>query len=316
MQYKDYYAILGVDKNADAKQIKEAYRKLARKYHPDQNKEPGSAEKFKEINEAYEVLSDPEKRATYDSIPYGWTGQDFGQGHEGFRFAGPWTRGGRSQGIRFTFGTRDTDGFSDFFKTIFSGSLGDLFADQDIFKGWDAEPRQANYETTLEITLQEAYTGTEKKLRVNGKQITLKVPAGASDGLRLRMPGVMDTGGSQSADLYVTLRVKPHPFYRVTGRDIECDMPVSVVEAALGTTIEFPYLKGTVKLTIPPGSQNGTVLRLRGLGLPGMKGEKPGNLLVHLDLRIPERLTGAEKKALQELGRVSSFNPRQGLAFN
>lgn len=326
MEYKDYYAILGVDRKADQKQIKAAYRKLARKYHPDQSKEPDAAARFKEISEAYEVLGNSDKRAQYDEIPEDWS-EAFGfhRGEGGFRHAGPWGRAQNGgQGVRFTFGGgggEGADGFSDFFRIFFGGGgvgggMEAPFGGRDVFGGGrTAAYRGADVEGTAEISLREAFHGTEKQLSFNGQTFRLKVPAGTEDGARIRVPSGGQPGayGGSAGDLYVRIRVRPHHFYGLKGRDLECALPVTVPEAALGAKVEFPYLKGTVTVNVPPGSQNGTVLRLKRLGLPGADGKPPGNLLVRLEVRLPERPSAAEKELLEKLRDVSRFNPRAGL---
>lgn len=315
MEYKDYYAILGVDKQADQKKIKEAYRKLARRYHPDRNKDPAATARFKEISEAYEVLGDPEKRARYDAISQDW--QTFGAGWaaDGFRHAGPWWRGQNgSQGIRFTFGSQGAEGFSDFFRMFFSGATDDFFTDYGFGRQRTAH-RGLDLEATLEITLREAYLGTEKNVRFDGYAAQLRIPPGTGDGTRIKVPqkGEPGAGGGPAGDLYVTVRIRPHHFFRLSGRDLECTLPVTVTEAALGARVEFPFFKGTVSVNVPPGSQNGTTLRLKGLGLPAAGGEPAGNLLVKLEIRIPEKMTPREKELLQKLQEASGFNPRSNL---
>lgn len=317
MEYKDYYAILGVDRKADQKQIKAAYRKLARQYHPDQSKDPNAAARFKEISEAYEVLGNPDKRAKYDEIPEDWN-EAFGfhRAGGGFRHAGPWGRGQNGgQGVRFTFGGEGANGFSDFFRMFFSGERDDPFGSRDVFDARRGTYRGVDLEGTVEITLREAFHGTEKMLQFNGHTFRLRVPPGTEDRTRIKAPSGGEPGGygGPAGDLFVHIRVRPHHFFQLKGRDLECTLPVTVPEAALGAKVEFPYLKGTVSVNIPPGSQNGTILRLKRLGLPGADGKPPGNLLVRLDIRIPERLTAKEKELLAELQDVSRFNPRAGL---
>ncbi|MEW6459422.1 MAG: DnaJ C-terminal domain-containing protein [Bacillota bacterium] len=317
MEYKDYYAILGVDRKADQKQIKAAYRKLARKYHPDQSKERDAAARFKEISEAYEVLGNPDKRAKYDEIPKDWN-EAFGfhRADGGFRHAGPWGRGQNgSQGVRFTFGGEGADGFSEFFRMFFSGETEGPFGGRDVFGARRSAYRGADLEGTVEITLWEAFHGTEKTLSFNGQTFRLRVPPGTEDGTRIRVPSGGQPGayGGSAGDFYVHIRVRPHHFFALKGRDLECTLPVTVPEAALGAKVEFPYLKGMVSVNIPPGSQNGTILRLKRLGLPGADGKPPGNLLVRLEIRIPERPTAEEKELFEKLRHVSRFNPRTGL---
>lgn len=318
MEYKDYYAILGVDKKADQKKIKAAYRELARKYHPDKNKDPGAAEKFKQINEAYEVLGDPEKRAKYDSIPPGWNeAYGFNWANDGARFAGPWQKGRKGQGIRFTFGSQGEDGFSDFFRMFF-GEDRDFHTGRDHFEDFRRTAyKGADYESGINITLREAYTGTERTVRVDGREIKVKIPAGVQNGTRLRLAGQGGPGGEggPSGDLFLKVKILPHHFYAVQGKDIVCDLPISPSEAVLGAEVEFPFFKGTVKVKVPPGSQSGDTLRLKGLGMPGEKGSLPGNLLVKLAITVPKNPTPEEKRLFEELAAVSKDNPRAGLVI-
>lgn len=320
MEYRDYYAILGVDKKADQKAIKSAYRGLARRFHPDQNKDPGAVEKFKEINEAYEVLSDPEKRSKYDTIPPGWNeAHGFSWNHDGARHAGPWRKGQDGQGVRFTFGSRGADGFSDFFRTFFTGDAAN-------FQSGAADPfgdyqrgsyKGADYEGHLTVTLREAFSGTEKTVRVNGADIRVKVPAGISTGTKLRLAGQGGEGGQRArrGDLYLKVKVLPHGFFSLQGKDLVCDLPVTADEAAMGADVEFPSFKGTVKVKIPPGSQSGDTLRLKGMGMPGEGGTSPGSILVKIMISVPSPLSEEEQHIFQELRRVSSHRPRSTIVI-
>ncbi|MDA8097430.1 MAG: J domain-containing protein [Clostridia bacterium] len=319
MEYKDYYAMLGVDKKADQKAIKAAYRNLARKYHPDQNKDQGAVEKFKEINEAYEVLSDPEKRAKYDTIPPGWNeAHGFNWANDGARHAGPWWRGQDGQGVRFTFGSRGADGFSDFFRVFFSGDGGDFQAGGQPFEDFQRGAyKGADYEGSITITLREAFTGAEKIVRVNGTDICVKVPAGVASGTKLRLAGQGGDGGqgTRRGDLFLKVRVLPHGFFSVQGKDLVCELLVTASEAALGAEVQFPSFKGTVKVKVPPGSKSGDTLRLKGLGMPGDLGTSPGNILVRIMISVPQHLTPEERTVFEELARVSNHNPRSGIVI-
>ncbi len=320
MEYKDYYAILGVNKNASQKEIKEAYRKLARKYHPDQSKEAGTVARFKEISEAYEVLSDPDKKAKYDSMSSNDWQRIFDESHwapGGYRHAGPWKQyqnGGR--GIRFTFGNQEAEGFSDFFNMFFTDDLGSLFKD---FQKFGSRQQQAyrgqDTEGILSLDLKEAYLGAEKNLKINGHTLQVNIPPGTEHGAIIKIPDQGEPGGhgGPAGDLYVKIDVRPHHFFKLKGRDLECDLPVSITEAALGAKIEFPFLKGKVSVKIPPGSDSDTILRLKGLGLPAQQGKPVGNLLVRLAIRTSGQLSEEEKELLQKLQRISHYNPRTGL---
>lgn len=321
MQYKDYYKILGVDKNTDVKKIKKAYRELARKYHPDAN--PGdrtSEEKFKEISEAYEVLSDPEKRKRYDELGElgaDWQNIDW-QNMDWSKFGGQ--AGGRKTGtgpggFRVHFESPGYGGFSDFFKMFF-GDL-DPFTDSDFY----AERRGAHpavgqdTEVLLELTLEEAYHGVEKEFLVNNRHLKVKIPPGVRDGNKVRVARQGGSGrrGGPAGDLYLTVKLKPHPLFKLTGKDIECEVPITVTEAVLGAVIEIPSLKGPVSLKIPPRTQVGRVFRLRGLGLPD-KGGEPGNLMVKVIIVIPETITEEGIELYNKLAGTIRENPRRNLA--
>ncbi len=291
MEYKDYYKTLGVDRTADDRAIKQAYRRLARKYHPDVSKAKGTAERFKEINEAYEVLSDPEKRKRYDSLGPDW--QRYAQ-------AGPGPFGG----------FRVHEGFSDFFRTIF-GDLGvrgrDPFADfreaagrRTGFKPAGAEDAQA----AVEVSLEEAYRGTRKQFSVDGRRLEVKIPAGVETGSRVRVPGVGD------GDLYLTITVHSHPVYERKGDDLYLELPLTVSEAALGTEVRVPTLKGEVSMKIPPETSSGKTFRLPGYGMPHLKGSGAGDQYVKAKVVLPTGLTPREKALFEELKRLRPDNPR------
>jgi curved DNA-binding protein len=313
MQYKDYYRILGVDKSADAKTIKKAYRELARRYHPDANPGDKKAEQqFKEISEAYEVLSDPEKRKKYNEIGREWQdfdGSRFRQGGGGrYRKTGP-------GGMRFHFETPGYGGFSDFFKMFF-GDM-DPFTDTDLF--WEHRGRTgggADTEAVLELTLEDAYAGAAKEFLVNGRHLKVKIPAGVRDGYKVRVPRQGESGsqGSPAGDLYLSIKISPHPVFRLTGKDLECEVPVTVTEAVLGGEIDIPTFKGPVSLKISPRIQSGKVFRLRSMGLPDPGGGESGNLLVKVKIVIPGTVTQKEEELYKKLDELSHENPRAYLA--
>ena len=309
MQFKDYYKILGVDKNADAKTIKKAYRELARRYHPDAN--PGNKEaeeKFKEISEAYEVLSDPEKRKRYDELGSSWENYDFDRFAGGF---GRWQEAGPG-GFRVRFESPHYGGFSDFFKMFF-GDL-DPFTDAGLFFGrrWSAgtgfetehgagagERPKTDVEAPLELSLEEAFNGVEKEVLAGGRRLKVKIPPGVRDGYKVRL---RRGGGSAGGDIYLVVKLREHPLFKVLDNgDLECEVPLLPHEAVLGSKIEVPSLKGAVTLKIPPGTQSGKVFRLRGLGLPSPGGGAPGNLLVKVKIVIPESLSPEEKELYRKL---------------
>lgn len=317
MEFKDYYEILGVDEKADAQALKAAYRRLARKYHPDVSKEADAADRFKEVNEAYEVLKDPDKRAEYDQLrayggqgpgggfepPPGWSSRaDFGQG--GFTGA-------------------DASQFSDFFESIFGGARQGA-GRQGSTQGWYAM-RGEDIHHKLPLFLEEAFSGGEKTItlqspevdrqgRVQQRQRSLKVkiPAGVTDGqhIRLRGQGAPGQGSGEAGDLYLEVQIAPHPVYSVSGRDLSMDLPVAPWEAALGATVKVPTLGGSVQLKIPEGTHSGKRLRLRGRGLPG----KPaGDLYVNIQVKMPPAQTERSKSLFRELAEEVPFNPREAL---
>ncbi|MCL4798593.1 MAG: DnaJ domain-containing protein [Burkholderiales bacterium] len=307
MKYKDYYAILGVERGASEDEIRKAYRKLARKYHPDVSKEANAEERFKEIGEAYETLKDPEKRAAYDQLgrhrpgedfrpPPGWESQFGGFGFEDVvdlsdlfaQFGGPRTHGGGRGGAR---------GF--------------------------AMPGQ-DYEVTAHVSLADAARGTELAVDVSApergpdgilwrvpKTIRVRVPKGATDGQRMRVaakggPGI---GGGAAGDLYINIRLLPHPLFKVSGHDLYLDLPVTPSEAVLGANVEVPTLAGRVRVQVRPGSRAGQKLRLAGKGLP-KPGGGHGDLYCVLQIVTPAALSEREKALYEELGKLSTFDPR------
>ncbi len=303
VEYKDYYKILGVERNADEKAVKQAYRRLARKFHPDVNKAKGATERFKEINEAYEVLSDPEKRKRYDSLGPDWQryAQAGGSPFEGFRvhFGGH----GDDPG--------DLGGFSEFFRTIFGdlGGRGDVFADLGEGSGARRGFRSArggDVQAPVEVTLEEAYHGTKKLLHLDGRALEVRIPAGVSNGSRVRVPG----GAPSRGDLYLTVTVRTHPVFERKGDDLYVEVPLTPSEAALGTEVRVPTLKGNVSMKIPPETSSGKTFRLPGYGMPHLRGGAAGDLYVKAKVVIPSRLTAREKALYEELQGLRRENPR------
>jgi len=297
MKYKDYYKVLGVERSAGEDEVKKAYRKLARKYHPDVSKEANAKEKFQEVSEAYETLRDKEKRAAYDSLGAHRPGQDFRPPPDWFDRFGA----GRQEDLR------DVD-------------LSDLFEQMGIFgraggrrggPGRNVPIPGENYETPVRITLEEAARGTEREFQLDGHNLRARIPKGAVDGQRLRLRGKGGPGmnGGPAGDLYLQIALAPHALFRPRGHDLEIEMPIAPWEAALGAEVEVPTLEGRVTMKIPPGSKGGQKLRLGGKGLP-KPGGSAGDLYAVLEIVVPGTLTDREKKLYEELREGSRFNPR------
>lgn len=347
LEYKDYYKILGVDKKASQEEISKAFKKLARKYHPDLNPNDAKAEaKFKEINEAYEVLKDPEKRRRYDQLGSNWThGQNFepppGFENVHFTFNGP--QGG---------GNFFSSGFSDFFQTIF----GDLF--QHSAPGGQAGPgfeqgfydfgfqksnrscagsgcggstraeftgrfRGQDAESVIELALEEAFRGGQKSLalqeQVAGpggfpqskvRHLTVRIPPGVTNGSKIRLAGQGGSGQSGvKGDLYLKVKILPHHLFKLEGNNVLLDLPLSPWEAVLGTKVQVPTLDGRVEVKIPPGTSGGQKLRLKGKGLG--RGRKKGDQLLQIIVKVPKELSQQERELWSKLANLSRFNPRQ-----
>jgi curved DNA-binding protein len=283
MQYKDYYEVLGVTRGADADALKRAYRKLARKYHPDVSKEKNAESKFKELQEAYEVLRDPDKRAAYDHL-----GRDYRSGQQ-FRPPPDWSqRFGHAGSQRFS----DINGFSDFFSTLFGGGTG-------------APPPEADA-GHLDVTVEEAFAGTKRRVMLNeggrARAVDVQIPPGVSEGQSLRIAG---TGGG--ASLIFRIRLRPHSLYVPQGKDVQIELPLAPWEAALGAKVAVPTLGGTVELTVPAGSQSGQKLRLRGRGFPGTPS---GDQIVSIKLVTPAAGSSQAKAAYERMKKEFNFDPR------
>jgi len=317
VKFQDYYETLGVDRGATQAQIQAAYRKLARKLHPDVNKSPDAEEKFKRLNEAYEVLRDEDKRKRYDSLGENWqAGQDFSP-PPGWEFFGarPGSRGGR--GFRFDlFGGEDFEdsplsGFSDFFEMLFGGPTNGR-GRSGRMSAWSRAAPGQDQEAEITISLEEAHRGARKTLSLQGgKTLEVNIPAGATDGhrLRLRGQGGSGRGGAEAGDLYLRVRLAPHPVFRLNGQDLEVEVPISPSEAALGARIQVPLLDGQASLKLAPGAQSGQRLRLRGKGL-SRRGGGQGDLYAVLRIVVPASLSPQERELYEQLSRVSSFRPR------
>jgi curved DNA-binding protein len=309
--FQDYYETLEVPRTASAEDIRRAYRRLARKYHPDVNKEPDAEDRFKQISEAYEVLRDDEKRARYDQLGANWkAGQDV-SGASGF---GDGFRGGDGFGgdVRVDFGGGD---FSDFFEGLFGQTGRTRTGGASGFGGFDGfSMRGGNQEAVLELTLEEAAAGGKRRISLgDGRDFEVEIPRGVRDGQRIRLAGQGSAGpgGGPSGDLFLRVRLKPHPRFRVEGRDLYVDLPVAPWEAALGAEVPVPTLSGSLRLKVPHGSSTGRRLRLRGQGLPSPDGSA-GDLYAVLAVHVPKRLTKKERELFEELASESHFDPRKG----
>jgi len=297
MKYKDYYKILGVERAASEDEIKKAYRKLARKYHPDVSKEANAKEKFQEVSEAYETLRDKEKRAAFDSLGSHRPGQDFRPPPDWFDRFGS----GRQEDLR------DVD-LSDLFEQM--GIFGRAGGRRGGF-GRNVPIPGEDYETPVRITLEEAARGTEREFQLDGRSLRARIPKGAVDGQRLRLRGKGGPGmnGGPAGDLYLQIALEPHALFKAHAHDLEIEMPVAPWEAALGAQVEVPTLEGRVTMKIPPGSKGGQKLRLAGKGLP-KPGGGGGDLYAVLDIVVPSTLTEQEKKLYEQLRETSRFDPR------
>lgn len=305
---QDFYQALGVSRDASTEEINRAYRKLARRYHPDVNPGPEAEDRFKEISEAYQVLTDPETRKRYDRF-----GEDFRRVPEGYDVddrVGAGFGGGRRRPTGGRGGVRVGRGYDG------AGSAGigieDLFG--DLFSGAGPIPG-ADQEAELELTVEEAYRGGQRRITVagaNGSQgFDVTIPPGVVDGQRIRLAGQggRGSGNAPAGDLYLVVRIAPHSRYRLSGRDIHVGLPVTPWEAALGATVPVGTPGGDVKVRIPPGSSTGRKLRLRGEGMPNRNG-RPGDVYVEVRIHVPPRLKKRERELFEELAAVSDFDPR------
>lgn len=301
MEYKDYYKVLGVERNASQDAIKKTYRKLAMKYHPDQNRGNKQAEeKFKDINEAYEVLSDPQKRQRYDQLGASysqWQNQSGGRG--GFNWDDWVTNQQRGRGPSVnTDGFGDAfGGFSDFFSAIFGGMpVGGRTVSRQ-----PAKP--SVIEQKVQITLQESFRGTQRQFQIGDRKIEVKIPAGAVTGTKVRMAGAIPTSSpNQKSDILLNIEVLPDARFTIQGQDLTTEVKVDLLTAILGGSVKVTTISGDVNLTIPSGTQPGQKIRLAGRGLPKLKDNKVfGDLLVVIKIEIPRKLTDKQRKLFEEL---------------
>ena len=313
MEYRDYYKIMGLKRNASADDIKHAYRKLARKYHPDVSKESNAEAKFKDLGEAYEVLKDPEKRASYDQLGANWQ-----QGQE-FKAPPGWNQAGQQEGMH-------SGGFgdaSDFFEALF-GRMG----------GGREQHRQAramkgqDYHGKLQVRLEDVFHGATREIQLpittvdeQGRQQTMqrtlkvKIPAGVKSGQQIRLSGqgAAGHGGGQQGDLYLEVEIAKNSLYDLMGNDIYLTLPIAPWEAALGATVSVPTLAGKVELKIPPASQGGQKMRLKGRGMPG---QPAGDQYVILKIIIPHPTTAAAKELYEKMAHEMPFNPRDKMGVS
>ena len=296
MRFKDYYETLGVTRDASQDDVKRAYRRLARKFHPDVSKEANAESRFKEVGEAYEVLKDPEKRAAYDRF-----GKDWKHGQE-FRPPPDWERQFHFGGGGFS----DTSGFSDFFETLFGhgGARGP--------RG-PVRTRGGDQSTKLEIPIEDAYRGATRNITLRGRMLSVRIPRGITEGQRIRLSGQGGAGaaGGPAGDLYLTVAYAAHPLFRAEGRDVHLKLPVAPWEAALGATVAVPTLGGKVDLKVPRGSRTGRTLRLKGRGLPGRPN---GDQYVALEIVVPPADTPEAEALYRKMAESMDFDPRAGLA--
>lgn len=319
MQYKDYYKILGVSRDADESDIKRAYRRLARKYHPDVSTEDDAEARFREANEAYEVLKDPEKRAAYDQLGSGGTSGEHGfepppdWNHQDFDFQGGGYTGS------------DAGDFSEFFESLFG--RGGFHHARGAHPGASAGGATRGLDQTarIAIDLEDAFHGSQKSLalsvpevdehgRVINRKRTVRVniPKGVRAGqqLRLRGQGMAGPQGTENGDLYLEIEFRPHPLFKLDGKNLSLELPVAPWEAALGARVKTPTPAGPVDLKIPAGANSGKRLRLAGRGMPG---HQPGDLLVSIKIVLPDNISNSERALFEQMARESDFNPRQHL---
>ena len=312
MDYKDYYKILGVERSATADEIKKAYRKLARKHHPDVNPGDKDAEqRFKEINEAHEVLTDADKRQKYDQFGSQWQQwQQAGRSTSDFDWS-QWASGGfgAPRGTRVEYGDLNDlfggmggSGFSDFFEALFGGMGMRSGGGSRPHGGARGAIRGQNVEHEVEITLEEAFRGTARLLQVGSQRLEVKIPAGVKTGSRIRMAGKGGSGAGASGDLFLKIKVLSHKVFSRQGDDLYRDIDVDLYALLLGGEVNVPTLSGTVALRIPPETQPGRTFRLQSQGMPAAKKpDERGNLYVKVQVKLPQQLSDREKQLFSEL---------------
>jgi curved DNA-binding protein len=314
---RDFYQVLGVSRTATQDEIQRAYRKLARAHHPDVNRDPGAEDRFKDISEAYNVLSDPQTRRRYDAFgqdfrripadvdPDTWNRAAAASGARGSR-PGAGRPAGSAADTGFTAGAGDDIDLDDLIGGLFGSRAG---------RGWGPIPG-ADQEAAVELTVEEAYRGTHRSVTLEGggqaRTLEVTIPAGVTNGQRIRLAGQGGRGteGASAGDLYLIVRIAPHPRYRVEGRDLHVELPLAPWEAALGTTTALDTPDGEAKVKVPPGTSSGRRLRLRGRGLPNPRGT-PGDLFAEARILVPRTLSAEERRLFEELAATSTFAPRR-----
>ena len=315
MEYKDYYKILGIERDSKEADIKTAYRRLARKFHPDVSKEANAEKQFKEVGEAYEVLKDPEKRQAYDQLGADWkSGQNFNPppGWEDI------FTGAQSNASGAGFGA---SGFSDFFESMFGGGFSQQGGASGFSGGFHQQGFQskgADQHANISITLEDAFNGAKKNIRLgggpngSGRNLDVKIPKGITSGKRIRLAGqgAAGAGGGPNGDLYLEVNIAPHRLFKLDGKNVLLDLPIAPWEAALGAKVHAPTLGGRVEVKIPAGSQSGKKLRLKNRGLAG----KPaGDQIITLQIVLPKLDSEEDKAYIQEMQQRYAFDPRQNM---
>lgn len=297
MQYKDYYQILGVKRDASESEIKRAYRKMAHQYHPDISKLPDAKERFQELSEAYEVLRDSKKRVAYDQLGSNWK--------QGESFTPPpnWQRQG-FQGGQFT--EEDLGQFSDFFSSLFGDAVN--FGQSRTKRARRGEDVHAS----VSISLEDAFKGTTRVIKMQGRNLRVKIPAGVTSGQQIRLAGQGENSaaGMLAGDLYLTINIQQHPYYKLEKENVYLNLPITPWEAALGATIMVPTLGGAIEVKIPAGSRSGQTLRLKGRGLPA---KQTGDQFLLLQIQVPPADDSTTKEFYQKMARELPFDPRRHL---
>lgn len=316
MEFKDYYKVLGVERSTSQDDIKKAYRRLARKYHPDVSKEANAEDRFKEVNEAYEVLGDVEKRKAYDQLGSNWrSGEDFRPPPDWETWFGGGAPGGPQAGGFYDAGPQagfSEGDFSDFFETLFGGGTrrtrGHRTQRGFASRGQDQTAR-------IQLDLEQAFRGGSVPVRLAERSLQVKIPAGVTEGKRIRLSGqgAQGVGGGNAGDLYLEVRIRPHRHFRLEGRDIHLDFPITPWEAALGATVSVPTLEGQVDMKVPAGTRSGGKLRLKGRGMPG---SPPGDQYLILQIVTPPADSDKARKLYERMQKEMPFNPREHLPGN